>query len=157
MATREDVDLKLNDAAGYYDISIGSTGDFELTDALDTSLLVSFFAEQRADESEVAEPENRRGWWGNLFSTREDFEIGSKLWLLYQSTNSQLTLNNAIDYTRKAYQWLLTYNYADDVVVTGTQSTSTLSITVKIIKDSDVITQKTFDLWENTFNLAASS
>lgn len=156
MATKEDVDLKFNNDAGYFDISIADNGDFELTDALDTSLLMTFYTEQRADESEIKSPENRGGWWGNLFSDEEGFQVGSKLWLLNQSTNSQNTLNKAIAYATNAFSWLTRYSYADEVNVTGTQSLTNLTVTVDVIKYNNVITQKVFDLWQNTFDLASN-
>lgn len=146
--TKEYVDLKIDDTT--FDISIGSNGDYELVDSLDTSLITTFYTNQRADTSEIPIPQNQNGWWGNLFPISPNFQIGSKIWLLNQAVNDQLALNNAIDYARKAYQWLLTFNYADNVSVTGARTLDSLTITVIITKNTEVVTQKVFDLWRNT-------
>lgn len=147
--TQEYVDIALDDN---FDISIAENGDFTLVDSFATSLVTTFYTNARAATSEVATIQNQKGWWGNLFPISPEFEIGSKVWLLDQSPATQLALNQAVDYTRKAYQWLLDYNYADDVKVTGQIVLTTLTITVEILKNTEIITQKVFELWGNTVN-----
>ena len=148
----EAVDLALVDTGDHYDLSFADDGDFYTTDGLSTSLLVSWFTDRRASESEVSNPRYRRGWWGNLFKETTDPELGSKLWLLDQSVNAQDTLNDSLDYARDAYSWLITLNYADEVEVTGTTNFDTINIVVKIIKNNNVINQQVYDLWFNTVN-----
>jgi len=146
----EFVDLLLTqDSNGVWDISFTDDGDIAFTNGLDTALSITFFTDQRASPSEVSTPEYRRGWWGTTLATNE-LELGSKLWLLEQSINNQDTLIKAIDFTQKAYQWLIDFNYADNIQVTGLQTRDNITLTILIIKNSDVISQKSFDLWENT-------
>lgn len=149
------VDLKLTQDSNYlWDINFADNGDFELTDGLDTSFSTTFFTDRRAATSEVPTPEQRRGWWGNLVSDVPNLELGSKLWLLDQAVNSTITLANAIKYAQEAYQWLIDFNYADNVEVSGEQSQSSLSLTIRIVKDKNVIEEKVYDLWVNTVKIA---
>jgi len=98
------VDIKLNDDKGYWDIDFDSQGDFVLEDGFDTAILMSLMCNKRANEAEVEAPQYRRGWWGNETSDFDNFEIGSKLWLLSQARATQNTLNRAIRYTQDALQ-----------------------------------------------------
>ena len=96
----------LQDERGNFDIGIDpATGDFFLTDGFDTAITMSLFCERRADASEVPTAELRRGWWGNEVGP-EGFEIGSKLWLTYQSRKTQATLNLVVDYARSGAHYL---------------------------------------------------
>lgn len=144
-------DLKLDNAEGYYDISFGEDGDFELTNGLDTSLLTSFLTDVRADSSEVNNPRYRRGWWGSLFKSSPALpDLGSKIWLLDQSAITQNTINNAIAYAQTAYSWLVTLKYADQVNVSATSNLNSLSILVEVLKNNDVVSEQVFNLWTNT-------
>lgn len=146
----EFVDLLLTQGSdGVWDISFTENGDLAFTNGLDTALSVTFFTDQRASESEVSTPQYRRGWWGTTLSSNE-LEIGSKLWLLEQSINNQNTLIKAIDYAQKAYQWLIDFNFVDNVQVTGSQSKDNMTLTITLIKNSDIVSQRSFDLWANT-------
>ena len=97
------IDIALiQDERGNFDIGIDpDTGDFLLASGFDTGLTMSLFCERRPDASEVPTAELRRGWGGNEVGP-EGFEIGSKLWLTYQSRKTQATLNLVIDYARTA-------------------------------------------------------
>ena len=147
----EKVDLKLTNDDGYYDISIDEDGDLGTTRGLNTSLTVSFLTDRRATESEVSNPRYRRGWWGNDYQTDSSYpEMGSKIWLLNQTTLTQDTVNDATAYTQAAYQWLLDDSYADEVQVMTTSNFDTININIRIIKNDDVIGEQVYSLWQNT-------
>jgi phage gp46-like protein len=146
-----DIDVLVNKDNGYYDISFGEDGDFDKTQGLDTSLVLTFFTNQRADASEITQPINRGGWWGNLFFD-DGTEIGSKLWLLQNSRVNQNTLNTAIDFANKAYQYLLDLDYADSLNVSGAATTSKITLTIQVIINSN-ISQTSLTLWTNTNEL----
>lgn len=146
----EPVDLKLTDTGDYFDITIDSDGDFSTTDGLNTSLTVSFFTDRRADESEVTSPQYRRGWFGNLFNDTDEPELGSKIWLLDQTPLTTNAVNNAIAYARDAYSWLTDLGFADRVDVTASSTIDSIFITITVIKNNDIITQKVYNLWVNT-------
>jgi phage gp46-like protein len=143
-------DLKLVDNSEYYDLSLNDDGSLAVTDGLNSSLIVSFFTDARAEETEVSNPFYRRGWWGNLFTQDDQPEYGSKIWLIDQAIMSDDTVNDAISYVQQAYDWLLSQNYADQVNVNAISNFNSLIIRVEIIKNSEIISQKAYNIWQNT-------
>lgn len=119
----DNVDVALiQDENGDYDIEVdATTGDFVGVTGFQTALVISIFAERRADASEVSQPEKRRGWLGNLSGpfAAEGFEIGSKVWLLDQSRNTQGQLNKAIGYVKDALQWFIDEGIVQGIRVSG--------------------------------------
>lgn len=150
-------DLKLiaNNESRYYDLSLRN-GDFEITESFDTSLIVSLFTDQRADVSEVTLPQARRGWWGNETSDIPHFQIGSKLWLLYQSRIIANTLVKSENYAFLALQWLTLYAFSKKVEVNGafTMDTNRLnngvSLEITITNTNGATASYTYPLWLNT-------
>jgi phage gp46-like protein len=98
---------------GLYDIQLDSAGDILSGDFFDTAILVSLFAERRANESEVLESEHRRGWIGN--ESTPGFEIGSKLWLFEQSRLTSTTINGVSSAARQALEWLIDDEFAESI------------------------------------------
>jgi phage gp46-like protein len=147
------IDLKLSRQAslgGMYDLSI-TNGELDLIDNFDTSLQMSVYSEKRADGSEVLPPEQRRGWWGNETASILGFEIGSKIWILYQSRLDQNVLNKMINYTQQALQWLVDGNYLTKYEVDGEIiEASKVRLIIKLYRSPDQIDTKFFDLWNNT-------
>ncbi|MFM0689229.1 phage GP46 family protein [Paraburkholderia strydomiana] len=81
---------------------------------LPSAVLVSIFTDRAANPDDAI-PDGTgdpRGWWGDI---GEDKPIGSRLWLLDRSKQTQEVLNNARDYINEALQWLV-----DDGVVAST-------------------------------------
>jgi len=142
-----DTKLKFDKSDGMYDIEFNEEGDFSLTDTLDTALLVSLFLNQRASADQVPNSYLRGGWWGNLFLNPK---MGSNLWLLNQTVNNSATLNAAITYVEASLQWLLDFGYADDISVTGSNNRGKLTLKASIFKNGSKITEKAYDLWQNT-------
>lgn len=128
-----------------------SNGDFLTNNSFDTSLTISLFGDRRADPSEVPIVQNRRGWWGNAFNTDDiEFELGSKLWLLYQERATPATLNKAVSYAREALQWLVDDQHAQRINVSGVLSQNNIQLNIKIFRDSGVTETRYYDLWDNT-------
>lgn len=78
---------------------------------LQTAVLISLFTDRQATTDDVI-PDGSgdpRGWVGDLGS---DFPIGSRLWLLDRSKQTNDVLSKARDYCTEALQWLI-----DDGVV----------------------------------------
>lgn len=148
------VDLKLTkgEDRDYYDISFDENGDFDKVAGFDTAILMSFTCERRASESEVKEPHRRRGWWGNTINGFDNFEYGSKDWLLNQARANQLTLNNSITYGQQALQWFIDDNHVDTVIVDASYDSNTSLIRhIEFIRNNNRILTKSYNLWENTF------
>lgn len=97
---------------GSYVLNVVSPGgDLQTGDDLATAILISLFTDRMAepDDAITDGTNDPRGWWGDQFST---VPIGSRLWLLDRSKQTQETLQRAYDYIIEALQWLI-----DDGVV----------------------------------------
>ncbi|TCK43977.1 phage gp46-like protein [Paraburkholderia sp. BL8N3] len=107
----------MSDVTIIWDVD-NSRGDWQMKgpalltgDDLPTSVLLSLFTDRIANGDDpipdgTGDP---RGWWGDI---EEDRPIGSRLWLLDRSKQTQEVLNDARDYIIEALQWLV-----DDGVV----------------------------------------
>jgi phage gp46-like protein len=84
-------------------------------EGLEPAVIISLFTDRRATEQELANPEERRGWWGDTYPDVEGDQIGSKLWLLARAKTTTRTLRLAEVYTKEALQWLLDDGVAIDV------------------------------------------
>ena len=144
------IDLKLSlDDNDIYDINIDDNGDIENINSFDTAILMSLITDKRADESEVKQPQNRRGWWGNSLNDDIDYEIGSKLWLLEQERATQDILNNSIDYTSECLSWMIEDNLVDDIIIDAELNDNEIILEIKFIrKNNESIIF--YNLWENT-------
>lgn len=140
-------DAKLVDLGNYYDIQIDSDGDIETEDSFDAILITSLFVDKRADESEIAVSENRRGWIGNLGYS---YQIGSKLWLYYQSRANALTAQAITVEVKSALKFLVDDGYVKDVNVTSQAINGGISFTVDIYRFDGNIDTKYYTLWNNT-------
>ncbi|WP_269501113.1 phage GP46 family protein [Burkholderia sp. IMCC1007] len=95
-----------------------SRGDWEFVapalvtgNDLPSAVLISLFTDRAANPDDAI-PDGSgdpRGWWGDI---GEDKPIGSRLWLLDRSKQTQEVLSDARDYIFEALQWLV-----DDGVV----------------------------------------
>lgn len=143
-----DVALTRTDA-GYYDVSIGDDGDVVKTDSFDTALMLSIFCDRRASESEVPEPQHRRGWIGNMFG---QVEYGSKLWLLYQARLTNNNVNRARGYLEQALSWLVDLGYLRRVVVETARDLDggKLIANIQLQRFDDKIDVRNYTLWDNT-------
>ena len=83
-----------------YDIAIDN-GDLVPDDGLETAILTSILSDQRADESQVPQPEFRRGWIGDLVTPFPGAKYGSLIWLTEQSRLTQSVLNSILDCQRR--------------------------------------------------------
>jgi phage gp46-like protein len=147
----DEIDIALiQDSDGQFDIGIDpDTGDLLLVKGFETALTMSIFEERRADKSEVANSELRRGWWGNTVGP-EGFEIGSKLWLLDQARKIQATLNSANDYTKLATQWLVIDKHLVSVDTEVRFTANGMDLDVKLKRSNGKTEIKSYQLWENT-------
>ncbi len=143
-----DARLKLI-SGGLYDLDLSHTGDIQSEDFFDTAIIVSLFAERRANESEVLDSALRRGWIGN--EATPDFEIGSKIWLYEQSRLTRSVLNNIATAARQSLQWLVDDGYAisiDNVEAIATSTGVNLSITIR--RPNSEVEKRHYTLWDNT-------
>ena len=147
-----DIELKQNEN-GIFDFSF-SDGDFNIVEGFEMALLMSVLCEQRAESSEVAAPEMRRGWWGNEAQNFEEYNIGSKLWLLYQARSTTDTLNNALTFVRDGLNWFIEDSFLSEVNVTAEyrriDTQRVLDMNVDLVRFQNSVASKGFRIWQNT-------
>lgn len=152
----EIVDFKLfKDKFGLYDIGLESNGDFSTVSSFDTAILVSLFADKRADESEVSAPERRRGWWGNAFyQSEDDLEMGSKLWIYEQARLTQATVNGVDNATNDGLFWFVTTGRLKDISVITEAGESNITINIKLVRFNSKTESQSFELWNRTGDIS---
>ena len=145
---KKDMELILEN--GSFDLLI-ENGDFKAEDGLDTALWVSLFTDARADESQVLQPESRRGWMGNLVSNVFERQLGGLLWLAEQRRLIQETLNEVEDYVRKSLDWMLEDGLARNIEVSGEiVPLNGLAVTITITTQEGSTDSHYVPLWEVT-------
>lgn len=73
---------------------------------LETAILISIFSDREAaPDDDIPDGTNDpRGWIGDV---EQQYKIGSRVWLLTRSKQTQETLRRANDYIAEALQWLI--------------------------------------------------
>ena len=128
LALRWDAELTLADWR------LTGGGNFEMTSALETAVMVSLFTDARALPGDKLLPgeTDPRGWWGDLV---DDLPIGSRLWLLRRDKRLPETLKLARDYIAEALRWLVTDEIAAKVEVeTAWASQERIGATIRIFQ-----------------------
>lgn len=144
----QDVLIRAN-RDGLYDLVVdgnlfASAGGFE------TAIPVSLFTDARAPAALVAEPQNRRGWIGNLMTAQTMRQLGSILWVLDQTRLTQETLNIARLAAQDAFQWMIDDGVALAVLVDVVRaSQSGIIIHIQITDTSNVVSRYQ-TLWRAT-------
>ena len=87
-------------------------------DDLQTAVIISLFTDRVANPDDVIPDGSTdpRGWWGD---TDPQHPIGSRLWLLDRSVQTQDVLNKTNEYTTEALQWLIDDGVAASVDVSA--------------------------------------
>lgn len=147
MSNRE---IKLEMENGAFEIVI-ENGDFANEPGFDTNIWVSLFSDSRADVSQVIIPEYRRGWLGNIVTDVPERQLGSFLWLVEQRRLNQDSLNEVIDYIRKALQWIVDDGVALKIEVDGDIVPRTgIAASILITSKDGVTSDHYIELWRLT-------
>lgn len=146
----KDILIKKLNKNRYYDISFDTDGDFLLTEGFETAILMSMFCERRASASEVPNIESRRGWWGNKVGNIDNYEIGSKLWLLVQSRRDTNALNLIKSYITDGFQWMLEDNYIDSLKVDSMFIVDGISVNITMTRLNNIVFSNAYEIWNNT-------
>jgi phage gp46-like protein len=134
-----------------YDYTIDTNGDFTHDLSFDTDILVSLFVDARADESEIAEPEYRRGWIGDVVTVLQGHQLGSKLWLVEQERMTQDVLNKISSYVKESLNWVITLNYGQRVQVeVNREDLTRASVNIRIYVKNDNVLKFTYQIWQNS-------
>lgn len=129
--TITDFKLEQDPNTGLFDLVIAN-GDFATVSGIETYVDLSLLLDQRANKSEIANPERRRGWIGDILRPLINDTIGTKTWLYYQSRNTR-EVGQAIENSwRNSLQRLIREGYATKVDVTAVQVGEGFEIKVDI-------------------------
>lgn len=144
----QDVLIRAN-SDGLYDFVVEGNA-FASAGGFETAIPVSLFTDARAPAALVAEPQNRRGWIGNLMTASTMRQLGSILWALDQTRITQETLNLARLEAQSALQWMLDDGVALGVLVDLSRSSSgAITIIIRITDTSNVVSRYQ-TLWRAT-------
>lgn len=135
---------------GKFDISFAKDGDFEKTGGFDTAISMSLFCERRASPAEVPATIRRRGWWGNVAAQIEDFEIGSKLWLINQERLTPEVINRIKDFAARGLSWLIDEGFAVDLQIDVKKLDGLVRIDITIERPNGQVERRGFDFWQKT-------
>jgi len=141
-------DVIIRQDGGYYDFTWTSDGDLPVDQSLDTTILMAIYEEVRADSSEVAIDEFRRGWIGN--ESTPDFQQGSKVWLFEQERVTTSMLAELGTVVNNGLQTLVDDGIAVTTEATATFGNGKININVVLERPSGKIERKLFTLWDNT-------
>lgn len=145
-------DVKLLLENGQFDIVI-EDGDFANEDGFDTAVWVSLFSDARATVSQVLTPEKRRGWLGNLVSEKPERQLGGYLWLAEQRRLTQDTVNEIVDYARKALNYMIEDGLVLKIDVTGEIIPRTgIELLIVITSLDGLTTNHVVHMWQITGN-----
>jgi len=145
-------DIEFGDGSelGYFDLELDDSGDFKKTDSFNTAILLSIFgSNRRATATEVPESYAREGWIGDF---NRPVELGSKLWLLYQTRLTNNTVNRARDYLEQALAWLVDFGYLQQIIVTTRRDidASAVVANIRMVRFDSSVESRNYTLWENT-------
>lgn len=144
----QDVLIRAN-SDGLYDFVIEGN-EFASAGGFETAIPVSLFTDARAPAALVSEPQNRRGWIGNLMTAATLRQLGSILWVLEQARITQETMNIARLEAQAAFQWMLDDGVALGVLVDLTNvPRGGIIITIRITDTSNVVSRYQ-TLWRAT-------
>lgn len=128
-----------------FDIDWNDDGDFVMTEHYDTAVKMSLLAERRAKSYEIALPQYRRGWIGNLLYP-EGEENGSGVWLYEQRRLTTTTLNGFRDESEKGLLWMVSDNIVNRADVTVSPSNGRAMFNIKLTTNDQTVLETSFTL-----------
>ena len=113
-----------------------SGGDLTHDDGLETAVNISLFTDARVSVDELpVGTTDRKGWWGDLFSTVQGDRIGSKLWTLERKAITEETAGDAETYAKEALDWMVQDGIAASVSVAASiVKPNSILLSIKIQK-----------------------
>lgn len=136
-------------ADGIFDEAIGEDGDSKAAYGYETSIYMTVHCDASATEDEVGDLLRRQGWGGNESSEQSGFELGSKLWLKYQSRKTQTDKNEAVAAVKTAMAHFVP-DRAKEVRVTGNVTSKGITVNALILRYNGETDNILFELWDTT-------
>ncbi|MFM9902130.1 MAG: phage GP46 family protein [Polaromonas sp.] len=97
--------LAFNPGVGAFDLLVDDA-DLRQEATLASAVLLSLTCDRLAQPHEVAKGEDRRGWWADAYSAKQD-QFGSRLWLLAREKQTPATVQRCKTYIEEALQWMI--------------------------------------------------
>jgi phage gp46-like protein len=146
------IDIKVDEVNGIpFDIAIGADGDLVADDSFDTDILASILSDRRADASQIAEPQRRRGWNGDANAVLAGYLYGSLAWLFEQARLTNTVISDLQDVIQDSLQWFIDLGYATRIDVVASKSgTTSVNLDIKFYIDKDIVQSFTVVLFENS-------
>lgn len=148
-----DLALTWDEQQGAADLSL-IDNDLASDRGLETAVLLSLFTDRRAqpdDQPPSGDPNDRRGWWADELAAVEGDRIGSRLWLLDRSVNSNETARRAEEYAREALAWMIEDRVVSAVDVEINTSGKGLLIGVALQRPGrDAVSFRFAHVWDAT-------
>jgi phage gp46-like protein len=148
-----DLALTWDEQQGAADLAL-IDNDLASDRGLETAVLLSLFTDRRAqpdDQPPSGDPNDRRGWWADELAAVEGDRIGSRLWLLDRSVNSNETARRAEEYVREALAWMIEDRVVSAVDVEINTSGKGLLIGVALQRPGrDAVSFRFAHVWDAT-------
>jgi len=141
-------DVIIRQDKGYYDFEWSENGDLPVDQALDTAILMSIYEEVRANSSEIAVDNLRRGWIGS--ESTPGFEQGSKFWMFEQERITTSMLSELGTVINNGLQQLVNDNIAISTSANASLKNGVINIEVVLERPGGKIERKLFTLWDQT-------
>lgn len=141
----------IQDDDGNWDIDFAS-GDFKMTDGLDTALYLSIFAEKRASASEVTVPQLRRGHFTDEFSSVEGYQMGNTSWIeIDQAKDTDSNVSLIESKWTEGLSWMIEDNIVAKTSVSAIKESGSITAEINLTNQSEQDSSY-FNLFINTFN-----
>ena len=141
-------DVIIRQDKGYYDFEWSDDGDIPVNQALDTTILMAIYEEERANSNEIAVDNLRRGWIGN--ESTPGFQQGSKFWMFEQERITSSMLAELGTVINNGLQQLVDDNIAISTSASASFTDGKIVIEIILERPSGKIEKKLFPLWDNT-------
>lgn len=99
-----------------FDLALSGT-DLAADDTLVSAVLVSLLCDRLAATYEVKPGEDRRGWWADAYADNQ-YQTGSRLWLLEREKQLPGVVLRCKQYCEEALQWFIEDGLARAITVT---------------------------------------
>ena len=117
---------------------------------LATAVILSLYSDRQAaaDDALPGADTDRRGWWGDVAPLADDYQLGSRLWLLAREKQLPVVLARAQAYAQEALAWLVTSGAAASVLVEASNPrTGVLALAIQIERPVGAVETYQY-LWE---------
>ena len=106
--------IQKNDST--FDISIDEDNMvFDSVEGMETAFNFQLFVDRRSNSDEVSSARKRQGWMGDIITKGNGYEVGSLLYLKYQSRDTQSDRNEITAYAVDALNYFKVIGSAKEV------------------------------------------